>query len=199
MPNIFVQGGCSNLKKKIHCLPRQLQHLFHLPIIPPWHSWRPRLFLLPTTELGNMLGRRQGSTCWIFSFLQQLFMAEIISSLFFYAEQHSRVHCIYKTSDSSHCSLLGTSQLINLFPEMPCPRTKAVGEATAVAALSGLCRMETLLHVPCRLCSNLCTPRWYLLGLLYGFFFWQHCQFVFSLWSAKECRSFSEKLPPDQA
>lgn len=31
------------------------------------------------------------------------------------------------------------------------------------------------------------------------FSFWQHCQFVFSLRSAKECRSFSEELPPDQA
>lgn len=46
---------------------------------------------------------------------------------------------------------------------MPCPRPKAIGEATAAAALSVLCRMEALLHVPCRLCSNLCTPRWHLL------------------------------------
>lgn len=63
--------------KKFHCLPRQLQYLFHLPIIPSWHSWRPLLFLLPTTELGNMLGRGRGAHVGFLTFLQQLFTDKI--------------------------------------------------------------------------------------------------------------------------
>lgn len=153
MPNIFVQGGCSNLKKKFRCLPRQLQHLSHLSSVLGTAEGHYFFFYNRT---GEYAWKMKGEHVLDFLFPSTAFHDQDHLQPLLYAEHHSTIHSIYKTSNS-HCSLLGTSQLINLFPEMLCPRPKAVGEATAVAVLSVLCRTETLLHAPCRLCSNLRT------------------------------------------
>lgn len=98
-------------RKKFHCLPAQLYYLFHLPIIPG-HSGRPLLFLLPTTELGNMLGRRGGIiSCFFFFFPTTAFYSQNDLQPLLYAEQHSTMHCIYKTSNSSHFRALGFCSL----------------------------------------------------------------------------------------
>lgn len=92
------------------------------------------------------------------------------------------MHCIFKNPDPSHCSLLGTYQMICLFLENDMLRTKVTKPPRQ--------QVRLLQQQPYQCCAEW---RHYFMCLagsvlpyvpqddICSFSFWQHCQFVFSL------------------
>lgn len=109
---------------EFHCLPRQSQYLFHLPIIPPsWHNWNPLLFVLPTMELRNTW--RLGGVCQAFFPTTAFYSVQrSISSLLFFMLNNTVQYTLFSRPPILLTALFGHFPADLPFPWNAVPQTK---------------------------------------------------------------------------
>lgn len=97
-------------RKKFHCLPAQLSFslTYH-----PWAQWKATTFSSTYNRTGEYAWQKRGDHMLPFFFFFPTTAFYSLNDLqpLLYAEQHSTMHCIYKTSNSSHFRALGFCSL----------------------------------------------------------------------------------------
>lgn len=82
IPTIFVQGGCRGLKEKIPLPTCTILLSFSLTYHPSWAQWKATTISSAYNRTGEYVWQKRGESCvGFFSFLQQLLMVKMISSL----------------------------------------------------------------------------------------------------------------------
>lgn len=95
-------------RKKFHCLPAQLYFIFFTYLSSLLATMEGHYFFFYLQQNWGICSAEEGGImCWFFFFPTTAFYGQDDLQPLLYAEQHSTIHCIYKTSHSSHFRALG--------------------------------------------------------------------------------------------